>query len=93
MSQYTLVWHEDAQKQLEKLKHDKVRILKKLDDTVKDPYQYLRRLSGYPYYKIRVGNYRIILKVMEDKQKLYILFVGHRSKAYKSLNSLHKLLP
>ena len=79
------IWSETAQKQLERLpKKDIKRILLKIkDDVEKDPYQHVARLVGQPFYRLRVGHYRIIMQILNGKMLILILQVKKRSKAYK----------
>ena len=42
-----------------------------------------KKLSGRPYYRIRVGNYRIIYDF--DDELLKVITVGHRSRVYRNL--------
>jgi mRNA interferase RelE/StbE len=49
-----------------------------------NPYQGKRlkgKLTGD--YSLRLGNYRIIYMVKEDRLIIYIIDLGHRSKIYK----------
>ena len=64
MSQYELIWHKSARRQLKNMRQYEKPILRKLYAATKDPYQHLRRLTGYSYYKMRVDNYRIIIEIM-----------------------------
>ena len=92
MLQYQLVWHKSAQKQLEKLKRDREIILNKLydDEFLKNPHQYVQRLSGYQWHKMRVNEYRVIIKIIDEKHELHVLFLGHRSSVYKKLPKHYK---
>lgn len=42
-----------------------------------------RKLLGYPYHRLRVGNYRVIYEFDEDR--LQVLLVERRDKVYRSL--------
>ncbi len=59
------------------------RIIKKVGSIVDDPYHFVDRLSGLPYFKLRVGDYRIVIDVKD--RELVIVLVGHRSKVYQEL--------
>ncbi len=63
-------------------------ILKKLKKVVEDPLHFLERLSGYTLYKLRVGNYRVILRVDTTNNRLQVIMVDHREKIYKRLQRL-----
>ena len=45
-----------------------------------------RKLSGEEfYYRIRVGEYRVIYEVFDDARLVVIIAVGHRSRVYRRL--------
>jgi mRNA interferase RelE/StbE len=48
-----------------------------------NPLRYARKLSGYDLYRVRAGDYRIIIQLQEDK--IIIIRVGHRKNVYKWL--------
>ncbi len=39
-----------------------------------------------PYRSLRVGNYRIVFKVLNDDNVIYILTIRHRNKVYTIAN-------
>jgi len=41
----------------------------------------VKRLKGSSLYRLRIGNYRVILEIIEDLIK--VLKVGHRKNVYK----------
>jgi len=43
-----------------------------------------KKLVGYPFYRIRIGNYRIVYRY--DDKTLYIALVEKRDKIYSLLN-------
>ena len=45
------------------------------------PLPLLGDLSGF--YKLRIGNWRVIYEVERDKLEIIIHYIGHRSKIYK----------
>ncbi len=42
----------------------------------------LRRLVGLPYFRLRVGDYRVIVEVKENDLFVLVLKVGHREFIY-----------
>ena len=48
------------------------------------PFHYVKKLQGTPYYRVRVGEYRIILDIQENKLIVFILEIGHRRNIYKN---------
>jgi mRNA-degrading endonuclease RelE of RelBE toxin-antitoxin system len=80
---WTVIWSKRAEKQLDALpKEVAIRILKKTDDIQADPFAYFERLSNSHLYKFRVGNYRIIVDVINDKMILHFVLVKKRSRVY-----------
>ena len=87
-----MVWRievtDTARKQLAKLDHqvqsEIVRYLRERIHTDEDPRSYgapLRKeLAGR--WKYRVGAYRLICEIQDEKVLVLVLMVGHRSKVY-----------
>ena len=51
-----------------------------------DPYQHVRNLavfSGTPVYRLRVGQYRVILTIEDEHLLILVLEVGNRSSIYR----------
>lgn len=80
---WTAVWSEKAQKELAKLpKDDAKRIILKTSEVEEKPFSYLERLTSSPYYKFRVGMYRVIVDVVNDKLILHMVKVKKRARVY-----------
>tara|TARA_Y100000310_G_scaffold335772_1_gene418635 strand:+ start:1398 stop:1646 length:249 start_codon:yes stop_codon:yes gene_type:complete len=74
----------NAEKQLYKLqKETRVRIVNSLERIRIRPYHYIKKLVGDPYFRLRVGKYRIILDIKENKLIIYVIEIGHRKNIYK----------
>jgi len=81
---YEIQWTQIAVKQFGRLdKTVQKRIIKKLETIRDNPFFYIIRLVGFGLYKIRVGNYRIIISIEKNTLVILVLKVGHRSKIYK----------
>ena len=80
---FPIIWSESAARQLAKLDRAvSKRILSRLQDLVADPLRSLRKLVGVPYYRLRAGDYRVIVGVTQGKLLVLALKVGHRSQIY-----------
>lgn len=80
---YDVQWTITAEKQFSKLdKSTKKRIAEKIDCIHENPFLYVTRLVGFNAYKLRVGNYRIILGIEKKNLVILILKVGHRKNIY-----------
>jgi mRNA interferase RelE/StbE len=71
-------------KQLTKLERDiQERVVVALERIRVRPQAYVKRLVGTPYYRLRVGDYRVILDVDNGKLIILVIYVGHRKKVYQ----------
>jgi len=76
---YSLVYSELAVKQLKKLpKELQVRIVSTLERVRIRPHPHVLRLVESPYFRLRVGDYRVILDIKEDKIMIFVIEIGHR---------------
>ena len=81
---YQIFFSFKAKKQLEKLeKVEQERIIKSLERIRIRPEAYITKLVGDPGYKLRVGNYRVILEIEKEKLLILILIIGHRKNIYE----------
>lgn len=76
-----------AKKQGDKLPQEiKRRVIKALRALAQNPYPpQARKLTGSDYYRLRVGDYRVIYEVQEDKLLVLVIRIGHRKDVYRSL--------
>jgi mRNA interferase RelE/StbE len=62
-----------------------IRIIRKVEMIKDDPYKFLKKIRGDKSWKLRVGDYRILIDINFEKNVLEILKVGHRKNIYKGL--------
>ena len=85
MKRYELQYSKEALKELKKLDNSVARViyawLKKNIDGCVDPRAHGKALSANRagQWRYRVGNYRIICKIEDEKVIVLVLTVGHRS--------------
>jgi mRNA interferase RelE/StbE len=80
---YEVVFVESAKKDLLKLdKETQKRIIAALERIRIRPERYVRKLVGDPGYRLRVGDYRVIMDVEREKLIILVLKVGHRKNVY-----------
>ena len=83
---WDIKWSKTAENQLGKIsksnKSIAQQIVTKLDEIVDDPYLFTEKLQGLDLRKLRVGNYRVILNLEDQKITIFVVQVGHRSKIY-----------
>jgi len=72
-----------AKKQLKKLDRKvQGQIIKALERIRIRPDAFITKLVGVPGYKLRVGEYRVILEIDRGKLLILVLKVGHRRNIY-----------
>lgn len=82
---YEIEFSETAEKQLYKLERDtQVRIISTLERIRIKPYPHVKKLVGSDYFRLRVGDYRVILDIKESKLLIFIIEVGHRKNIYSN---------
>jgi mRNA interferase RelE/StbE len=80
---YQIFFTDKAKKQLEKLeKVNQERIIKSLERIRIRPETHITKLVGDPAYKLRVGDYRVILEIEKDILIILVLMIGHRKNIY-----------
>lgn len=81
---YSVVFSPPAQKQFDKLeKNVQERILSSLERIRIRPYAFVKKLSGSSYYRLRVGDYRVIIDIKNEMLLIIVIEVGHRKSIYK----------
>ena len=80
---YEIIFSDFALKQLEKLeKTVQKRILSSLEKIRIRPESFVKKLVGEPGFRLRVGDYRVIMDIRKDKLLILIIKVGHRKNIY-----------
>ncbi|MCL5439765.1 MAG: type II toxin-antitoxin system RelE/ParE family toxin [Candidatus Thermoplasmatota archaeon] len=59
------------------------RIIQKIESTKSDPHRFFVRLVGRTEYKLRVGDYRVIADIEENRRVIVVRSLGHRRNIYK----------
>ena len=59
------------------------RIIRKIESTRSDPHRSFVRLVGRTEYKLRVGDYRVIADIEENRRVIVVRSLGHRKNVYK----------
>ena len=80
---YEIIFSDAALKQLKKLeKNTQERIISTLERIRIRPQSYVTKLVGDSVYRLRVGDYRVILDIDEGVFVVLVIKVGHRKKIY-----------
>lgn len=64
------------------------RITEKIRLLSTNPEEKGERIHPSDYYRLRVGDYRVIYEVWREEGKVVVLFIGHRSKVYDDFSKL-----
>jgi mRNA interferase RelE/StbE len=80
---YEIIWSDTTIKQIKKLEYIIARrIYKKVEELSENPYRMSTKLVGDPYFRLRVGDYRVIFEIENEKLRVLIVKIGHRSEVY-----------
>ena len=81
---YELIYSPSALKVLEKLdKSIQKRIITALERLRIRPESCdIKRLVGMPGYRFRIGDYRVIFDIEQEKLHVLVLKIGHRKNVY-----------
>ncbi len=80
-----MIFSDLAFKQLRKLDEEiSRRIISSLDRIRIRPDAYVKKLVGDEGYRLRVGNYRVIMDIDNEKLVILVLRIGHRRNVYDS---------
>lgn len=81
---YELILSDIAKRQLDKLQKDLQERIGKVFERIKiRPHHFVQKLVNSDYYRLRVGDYRIILDIRDDKLIIFVIELGHRRGIYK----------
>jgi len=83
---FEIVWPDSVLEELAKLDRS---IAKRIFDAVgrleNNPSRWVSRIVNSPYYKMRVGDYRVILDIQGKQLRVLVVRVGHRKNIYKNM--------
>ena len=81
---WQVIWSAKSIKQLEKIDTKNVqKIYDSVLDCVEDPFKSVIRLTNSPFYRLCVGNYRVILDLQQNKMIIFVVETDHRKRVYK----------
>ncbi len=83
---YKASFKKSALKELKKLpQKQQILIISTVKDLTNDPlpHGYKKMVGSEATYRIRVGNYRIIYNIHDQKLSIEIIRVGHRKDVYR----------
>lgn len=81
---YSITFSDLATKNLNKLNKDtQKRILATIERCRIRPYAHVKRIIGAPYFRLRVGDYRVIMKILNNELLILVINIKHRKNIYK----------
>ncbi|MBM3232871.1 type II toxin-antitoxin system RelE/ParE family toxin [Candidatus Pacearchaeota archaeon] len=81
---YSIIIPNKVERQLKNLdKSIQERIISVLERIKIRPQDFVEKLVGEPGFKLRVGDYRIILDIIESNLIILLIEIGHRKNIYK----------
>ena len=85
MAAYEIFFRESVWKELKKVpKADLKKILSRIEQLGTDPRPMgCEKLTGHEFYRIRVGNYRIVYSIQDNELTVWVVKVGHRKDVYR----------
>jgi mRNA interferase RelE/StbE len=80
---YFIQIEKNAEDFLKKLqKKDAEIILNKIYFIRENPFRYLKRLQGEKLWRLRIGDYRVIVDIIISMNKIIVLRIGHKKNVY-----------
>ena len=84
---YEILFTRQADRALRKMPRNTTRLIReKLDQLAQDPYARnpnVTKLQGRPGYRLRVGDWRVIYELKDDRLVIMVLKVAPRGGAYR----------
>ncbi|MCG3218774.1 MAG: type II toxin-antitoxin system RelE/ParE family toxin [Candidatus Heimdallarchaeota archaeon] len=83
---YKILFTPHAKKTIQKLPDEiKSRIETALLRIQTRPFDFVEKMTNLPYFKFRVGEYRLILDIRDKELIILVVAVGHRRNIYKRI--------
>mgnify|MGYP001589663273 CR=1 FL=1 len=80
---YSIQIEKNAEEFLKKLqKNEAETILNKIYSIRENPFRFLKRLQGEKLWRLRIGDYRVIIDVIISMNKIMVIRIGHRKNVY-----------
>lgn len=80
---WNVLWSSRSIRQLKKLDKKQVRKIRDAVLEITDnPFVAVRKLSDSVFFRMRVGNYRIIMDLQQGTMIIFVVEVDHRRRVY-----------
>ena len=81
---YSIEFTMSAERQLYRLPHHvQRRVVTTIERCKIRPYAHVKRLVDSPYFRLRAGDYRVLLDIKDNALKILVIEVGHRKNIYR----------
>ncbi|KAF0142635.1 MAG: cytotoxic translational repressor of toxin-antitoxin stability system [Stygiobacter sp.] len=65
-------------------KKERVKIVEQISQLAENPRPFgCKKLRGTEFYRIRIGDYRVIYKIEDEVLLILVIRIGHRKDIYK----------
>ena len=82
--EFDIIWSDSAVRELKKLDRTVARrIFDRVGGLRKDPYRQVRKLVNSSHFRLRVGDYRVIIDIQAAALRVLVVKVGHRGSIYR----------
>ena len=86
---YKIFFHQKAKNAFEKLEAQiQKRIKNKIAELKQFPEERGKHLRYSNFWRVRIGDYRVIYEIDNKEQKVIVLFIGHRKNVYDDFSKL-----
>jgi mRNA interferase RelE/StbE len=86
---FKVLLHPKAAKELQKTEAPiRTRIVASAKQLRENPDKIGKPLKQSDFWSLRVGDYRVIYEIDQNRRQVVILFVGHRSKIYDDFSKM-----
>jgi len=84
LTRYTVALTDSARRDLDRLDRSVARrIVARLEELREDPLRKLGHLVNSPYYRLRVGEWRVIVEVDQREVRVLVIKVAHPRSIYR----------
>jgi mRNA interferase RelE/StbE len=81
---FDIFFTSESKKFLKKLNEDdSKRIVSIIERCRVRPHSFVKKIVSSPYFRLRVGDYRVILDIKAGKLIIIVVEIGHRRNIYK----------
>jgi mRNA interferase RelE/StbE len=86
---FKILLNPKAAKELQETeKHVRDRIVESAKQLHENPDKIGKPLKQSDFWSLRIGDYRVIYEIDQNRKQVVILFVGHRSKVYDDFSKM-----